>query len=105
MKTASVAAALLFSFSSVVALAQSGGSNSSSPSGSNAVGTYPRSPTIGTTGQGSNANNTQDRSLSPTEQQQQRNRGMAFAPNGRPLGAHGSGLGSPEQPHDEGARR
>ncbi len=104
MKTASVAAALLFSFSSV-ALAQSGGSNSSSPSGGNAVGTYPRSPTIGTTGQGSNANNTQDRSLSPTEQQQQRNRGMAFAPNGRPLGAHGSGLGSPEQPHDEGARR
>jgi hypothetical protein len=114
MKTAAIAAALLFSLSSFALAQGSGGSSSgsgagtggtsSSGSSNNAVGTYPSSPTVGTTGQDPRANNNMQGS-SPNQQQLQRNQGMGTAPNGRPVGSPGSGLGSPEQPHDAGARQ
>ena len=41
---------------------------------------------------------------SPTEAQAKRNQGAGTAPNGQPIGSPGSGLGSPEQPLNSGAR-
>ncbi len=41
---------------------------------------------------------------SPTALQAQRNAGAGTAPNGLPIGAPGSGVGSPEHPVDSGTR-
>lgn len=111
MRTAVVAAALLVSLSSFTHAEGGGGTGggmgtSLPTSGSAATGgTRQVVPSGVTTGVNSTVNNTQNQTVSAVAQQRQRNRGMGTAPNGLPIGARGSGLGSPEHPHDAGARR